>query len=60
MGSPNMAQSPGDRIDWDGLRARPSVATLGPVGAVRPEMPIQLKVDGRGGRGVLVETSGGG
>ncbi len=60
MGIPYMSQSPGDRIDWDWLRARPRVATLGPVVAVRPEMPIQLKVDGRGGRGVLVETSGGG
>jgi hypothetical protein len=56
MGIPYMSQAPGDRIDWDWLRARPQVEKLGPVVVVRPEMPVRLKVDGRGGRGVLLEA----
>jgi len=58
MGIPYMSQSPEDRIDWDWLRAQPRVSTLGSVAAIRPDMPIRLKVDGRGGRGVVLENQG--
>ncbi|MCP5535915.1 MAG: hypothetical protein H7A51_06730 [Akkermansiaceae bacterium] len=53
LGIPHLSQAADDHIDWDWFRSQPRVAESGGVVRVSPECQIQLKVDGRGGRGVL-------
>ncbi len=56
LGIPYFAQGADDHIDWEWLRAQPRTAEIGGVIAVRPDTPLRLEVDGRGGRAVLRRT----
>lgn len=54
LGIPYLSQSPHDRIDWDWLQAQARIAESGGVIWARSEQPLQLKVNGHEGCGVLV------
>ena len=56
LGIPHLSQDADDDIDWDWFRSQPRVAESGGVIWISPEHQIHLKVDGRGGRGVLGVT----
>lgn len=53
LGIPHLSQSADDHIDWDWFRSQPRIAESRGVVRVAPERQVQLKVDGRSGRGVL-------